>query len=409
MNCKSVWRLITVVVLTTALITGCGGASGGGLTAKASEYDFLKKMAEEEKGDEENEKSEPGVKTELPALTGIDGTVNLTGIQYTLPFDLTELLADGWTGNYNLDTDLDGMTQTFLYLTKDGLGDTDVSFYIFNNTGNTKKIRECQVAGLEVDENNAGKAAFSLSNGLTVGDDMDTVKERMGLPTDTYDGDHYIELAYGENQEKGMITFLWPKDESYIASIEVEHYVVEETASSEEVPAYLSEYSAPSSMGEDFDSGIFSLDGVLYQLSCPLSELIENGWHLTKDEAVPAGNTAIVYLRKKDAEISAYVRNYADNQVPSSNCALYKIGGVYLDLSSAPDLLLPKGFSLGVDQDELESILDSSSFDFEKDDTHETLTSYIYNDYSKRTELYVSYDKEDKRIYSIRYERDVWP
>lgn len=406
MNRKKAERMILTIVLTAALMAGCGSAAGGGaLKAKASEYDFIKEMMEKEaEKDKDSEGENDGV---LPALTGIDCSIELAGKKYTIPFDLSDLLADGWTGYYDFDAALDGRTQTFLYLTKDGLGDQTVDFTIFNGTGNAQKLRDCKVAGIQVTQDEAGKAAFSLSNGLTVGDSIDTVKEKMGLPTSVDDNENYTELEYGSDVEKGKISFYWDKRETY-NYIEVEHYIVEETESSEEVPDYLHEYTAPSAMGEDFDSGVFSLDGVLYRLSCPLYELTGNGWKPEVDKAVAAGTTEIVYLHKNGATLVAYVRNYADYQVPASNCALYQIG-VDLDLSSAPDLLLPKGFKLDIDLDTLESILDSSSLDFEKNDTHEILTNFSYLDYSRKTSFFVSYDKENKRLYSIKYSRDVWP
>jgi hypothetical protein len=425
MKLRHLGKLMLVSVLAAALVTGCGGSGSPSEPKESVEETAAEETVTEEPPEEEAPEAEeteealpeeeaaeeaPAVNAGSPAVTGqLDASFNLYGKKYTLPMKLTDLEADGWSADgYDKSDTLEGYNYSLIYLERKDAEDTEVRVEVFNPTGNTITLAETSVAGIEVYNYDTEKLQFSLGNGLTPADDPDTVKQTMGEPDSTSDEDDYTMFEYGEYRETtGKITFYWSKDEEKKDSyIELEFFTMEETASSSEVPEYFSKYTAPSALGEDLDSGTFSLDGTLYQVPCPVSELIANGWTVTDDADVPAGGIDHVYLEKNGAEVTCMVENFADYQTTGSNSAAISVEIRAYDDTKIPELLLPKGISMNTDKETLESALEESSVDFDKNETE-----YSIGYYSSGSDIGYSilYGNEEQRLISVQISNSVWP
>ena len=321
MNHRRVWSLITACILSAALITGCGGGSA----ASTSEP---KEAAEETAAAEENTVAENAGEVEAPnlaaaAATGgfdvpapaIDCSFELDGKKYTLPLKPQDLIADGWIDYYeDLGNELSGTEDTqgvFYKNDKDGKMGPTVNVWFYNNTGSVKKGSECMISGIYFEQGTLEKCSFSLGNGLKPGDDPAAVSELMGTPFYTDDESNPRYFYYGEDKETGQIRFDWDKDNPSKSFIMIEYYPAAEITTSEEVPEYLSRYKAPAAMGEDFDSGTFSLGGTLYQLPCPVSELLGQGWTLEDTTPVPGHNANYVKITKDGVSLYVTLANYA--------------------------------------------------------------------------------------------------
>ncbi len=177
----------------------------------------------------------------------VDCSFTLEGKEYTLPFDYSVLEADGWSTDIDASQELGGMTYTFIYMKKDNKG--SMTFYVYNGSGNNKAVKNCQVAGIKCSKDTLDDYSFALSKGIKPGDDQETVEAAMGTPTNSNDYDSSVQIDYGESSNTGQISFVW-FTESGNAEIEVSNYQKEETTTSSKVPAYLSEYTAPTAIGD---------------------------------------------------------------------------------------------------------------------------------------------------------------
>ena len=227
----------------------------------------------------------------------------------------------------------------------------------------------------------------------------------MGTPYYTDDESDPGYYYYGESSETGQIIFSWNKDNPSKSYILIEYYPAAEVSTSEEVPEYLSKYKAPAAMGEDLDSGTFSLEGTLYQLPCPVSELLSNGWTMEFNDPVPAGNSEYLKITKNDSSLWVTLINYADYQTIPSNCAVCSIVGYNVE-GSFPDLQLPEGVTFDLDRSTLESIMEGSPISFSPSE-HDSDTLFHG---SAAYSCNFTYDNQEDYLEEIQYSfLSGWP
>ena len=326
---KAKKRGLTLGLLLMLLLAfaGCGGASQDS-SSPADDKEEATTASTEAAGPEEETTAEEVTtqaseeETITQEAAAVDCSFTLEGKNYTLPFDYSTLEADGWKAAADMDEELGGMTYTSLQMQKKGIDDDYLYFDIYNGSGNKTKLKDCQVAGIEVRKQNLDNFSFALANGLKPGDDKAAVEKIMGSPTSGNEYDKYVNSFYGENRDTGQIGFVWWKDseakENGNDSIELRYFKRVATATSTQGADYLDSYKAPTMLGEDFNSSTVSIDKVIYRLPCPVAEFTKNGWSLKKEESVMAGRDAYCYLEKDGKELSINVTNYADVQLGAS-------------------------------------------------------------------------------------------
>ena len=345
MKLMKLTSLVGVLTLSVSLaLSGCGGGSGTEnetTTADAAISEESTMPEDVTTASVETEETEGRNNFMGTNQAQVDCSFKLEGKSYTLPFAYSQLEADGWTTDIDMDQELDAYTYTFIHIRKDGKDET-ISVDLFNGTGNTQKLKDCKVSAIEFTERLTQSYSFELGNGIKPGDDQATVTAAMGTPTNTSDSDSYSSIYYGESRDSGQIGFVWWKDAETVANgnnqLTVSYYQREGSATSNEVPAYLSEYKAPSAMGGDFDSSTFTLDGTVYQLPCPVTEFTKNGWTITDSEDIPAGRESYGgYMEKNGVKLSVNFYNYADYQTTAENCAVSEIeANVYGEMIRSP-------------------------------------------------------------------------
>lgn len=419
MKKKKLTSILGVLTLSAALfLTGCGGGTSD--SGKESESTTSKIAVGEESTVPENVTSAPAETTgSLNAISGgeeaqVDCSFTLEGKSYTLPFDYSQLEADGWKTDTDLNQELQGYTYTFIFIEKEGK-EGHLTVDLYNGTGNTKKLKDCKVSEIEVNSRDLENYSFSLANSLKPGDDINTVTTIMGTPTNSNADDHDTTYTYGESRDTGQISFVWFADDAETGEegekrITVAYFQKEASLTSNDVPAYLSEYQAPTAMGNDFDSATFTLDGVVYKLPCPTSEFVKNGWTLTESADVPAGRESLDgQMEKNGVKINLHFSNFADYQTSGENCAVSEIEmTAYSDDDPIPNLQLPMNVNCSMKKDALETALAGSSVKFDKNES-DTSISYSYDDYKLGTEAYFYYNLDNDRINSLRISGEKWP
>lgn len=192
MQMKKIWSIVSAVVLLAVLATGCGGGSAG--TAQKN------------------------------------SSFELEGKTYTVPFALTDLKDDGWeprgtTWEELAEEDIGENTISWVYLSKDGKEDLHAD--IISAPGEGQKITDCQVYCISAEETIDAPFpySFSLSNGIKLRDTLDSIKEKMGEPTeeheDANENDTTIIAIYDIDAENVSIEFYQSQKASYVYNIKI--------------------------------------------------------------------------------------------------------------------------------------------------------------------------------------------
>ena len=154
----------------------------------------------------------------------------------------------------------------------------------------------------------------------------------------------------------------------------------------EEIPGYLSYYSAPSSLGSDLHKPIVSIEGDLYQFPCPVRAFLKNGWTGDNlDDIVAPGPTSTLTLTRNGKTIRfGNVSNPLAESTTVRNCV---VEGIIIDndpneneyWNSSIILYLPNNITLGSSREYVMSVLPS---DFKKETDYYGRVFYRYTIYN---------------------------
>ena len=270
-----------------------------------------------------------------------------------------EFEALGWT--YNDDTSYMLLADEYLVAEsweKDGI---KVYTEIANATINGATLDNCIVSGISFDEYYMKdcNVEVMLPGGIVYGvATKDDIIAAYGEPSDTYEGTNYTKLTYEQDWYQ-EVTLYVDVETGLLNEIEIENLVALEGGDNNvytDVPELVTKYVAPTELGEDLYSFNMELEGALYTLPCPLSELLANGFTYIEDETdeyVAAGSHGWVELTYNNQNYSCIVRNYADYATTVENCFVTEIkSGIY-----DPDykLTLPCSITRGMSEADLQA------------------------------------------------------
>ena len=371
------------------------------------ELDDAKAANNETKEKKEQEKNSDTASEEDIEMSDelYDFTFTLDGVVYQLPFDYSQLTANGWTissTGYSEDYMMAANSYENIYFAKNG---NKVMFEPINMSGNSKKLKDCKIGGIEVENNDlVDTALFSIAKGINTESTLEEVTSAFGTASTTnkyddytvvrYEKDNYIEFSmycYNENTDYNQISMRnFESDES------------DETEVSADVPKYLSEYAAPAELGDDFLSGNIEIAGKLYTLPAPVSEFLDDGWTIqSKSNGVGSMNTDSVTIEKDGKKLSLYIENLADYQTIPENCAVYR---VYAYADDGISVKIPKGLSFDSTKADVEAAK-SEEFSYYKS---ESSYSYSYDKYDEGYSLDIYVDAATEKISQFSVSCKIW-
>jgi hypothetical protein len=364
---------------------------------------------------EDDPKDEPGtnegaVQTEEKEILMSDDPADLTflldGVVYQLPFDFSRLAKNGWNiadGGYSSTTLVAGHGIESFRMVRDG---QFIGIEVYNNSGNALEIAQCTVVEIQV---SATVETFQVAKGITAADSVDKVEQTLGTPSGKRDGQSSVRLIYGdaETLEYGVILEI-QKDEAdkKYSYITVKSKLPEDkkTETSKDVPDYLSEYTAPASLGNDLYSGTIQIEGDLYRIPAPLSAFIQKGWKMESSPShLAAGETGKqITLSRNGKKMDVRLANFASYQTTPENCAVTR---VYIEDDKDVSFVLPREIKDGMTLSQVESLIPS---DMEKSGSGTTIrySHYIFKD--RDFCIYISVDVETDKIEYIVVEEEVW-
>ena len=335
----------------------------------------------------------------------MDYTFSLEGVVYQLPFEYQKLLENGWTissSDYSNETLVAGQDEEGFYVVQNG---KQIYVSVFNTSGNSQKISQCLVGGIEVEVGSG--VDFKIAKNVTPSASSAEIIDTFGTPAKRETASDCERLIYGEAYSDEYVEFTVWLEDGYqkFSSIDMRCYRVDElqqTETNEKAPDYLATYREPAALGSDFTSGIVEVDGDLYQLPAPVQKFLDNGWVVSGGSGfVTAGGTDMISLSRNDVEIDLDIANYAEYQTTPANCAVVGIS----EYGESGCVVLPGNIKLGLTAAEAEAATAGKA-----EKTEGTYSvSFSYYEYEKRNfSVYISVDKELGKVSSVSLDNKIW-
>lgn len=176
---------------------------------------------------------------------------------------------------------------------------------------------------------------------------------------------------------------------------------------------YLLDYQQPQALGTDISVPIISIENQLYQLPCPVSKFLSNGWvlHTENIDELFAGCYANAYLSMNDIIIWVEIGNFSEVDVDVDECAVY---GVWVTIDDGIDVCLPgdEPITFGMTKNELENALpDENSIDalYCYDEiAYYSYSTSVSSDLGGGRMVCIDVDKDTEIVESIYIMCDEW-
>ena len=406
-----------VLVLAMLLSTGCGSLSLLGGDATNEMQETVSKLTDAFANKTNDTDSNVEVKDEALANSETknadvvmsddlyDFTFILDGVTYQLPFAYSELVENGWELDWGADSEEDTIaanTYETLYMTKYG---ASISIDIMNLSGNSQKIKDLMVGGIQTDlDSVADPEFFSIAKGVNLISTIDDIKAAFGPANDTYKGEGYTSLTYypDEYDYNVSVDFYIDEEDEIWNSIYLTNRIrttPDKTETSTEVPAYLATYKEPKELGDDLFDPVLELEGDMYHLPAPVQAFTDNGWEiLSRPNKVGSGNSESIEIERNGKTLYVDIFNFAEYQTIPENCAVYEIS-VWKDEDIS--ICIPKGITFDSTIEQVEEVIPKTfdSYDGE---------GYYYDDYKSGYSLSVQFDDALKGVELIRMSSSEW-
>lgn len=348
-----------------------------------------KEPDETEPEETEPEETEPPKETKPSASVALsddwkDFTFELAGVTYQLPMHYDQFVANGWKldgtrSDVTEDYLVPGYTRVYAYLTN---GAVYFSVEFVNMSGHARAVKDCDIGAITIEAND--NLALKLAKDIHILSTVDEIQAAFGTPSSMNAYTDYSSLKYEVDTYIVMSFYVYSEKTTY-NEVTLRNLIPtdrDETVVSEERPAYLDDYVAPTELGDDITDTVFELDGVLYQLPCPIEEFTNNGWVITSDSIGTLGamNESSGITMKKDGNtIFANLTNFSDKETYSRNCAVsgIQLQGYYFKEAAQDIVKLPGGVHMWSTIEEVEELYKyfdrydgsySTSFTYDSDD-----------------------------------------
>jgi len=331
-----------------------------------------------------------------------DFQISVDGTVYQFPMWAADFEALGWT----YDGDASQTLSSNQYTTTESWDKGEFSVYtqLANLSMNTVGITEAMVAGITFEEYQLDGCDWDiiLPKGIQYGvSNTEDVIAAYGDPTDEYDGELYYKMTYEKDFYQEIHIYV-SKETNVINKIEIQNIVELEGADNSvdsTVPDVVKNYKAPTSLGDDLYGFDIELEGNLYTLPCPVSELLANGFTINEDNSEAAfgaqgsGWLELVYNIQKFHTI---VRNYADYATTAENCFLIDIESSCFE----PDynLVIPCGIKRGDSEESVLEILKDYNYEVEQSEGSDFTYYNVFDPEGSRLQGYTIVTKEGEVV-----------
>lgn len=299
----------------------------------------------------------------------IDNTV------YQFPMSVKDFMATGLeVASYDDPNELirPGYEESIWFSFKDG---SMFTAYVANFAKSEAPVTDCHVVGVALYRNReaASEILFDttkikMAKNIILGvSTYDEVISAYGEATDMSYYEEFGTIKYSEDLYRGIeLSF----DESNILKeIDIENIeelddVVDQDISGN-IPEQVANYVAPSSLGTDISSGVFELEGELYKLPLPLSELLNDGWQITEKSAdsIAGLDNEHVNLSKGNVAITNInLVNHENYEVILENGIIESIDSTKFEYGKEGQLILPGNITEGTSESQFKKSLKNHTY-----------------------------------------------
>lgn len=323
-----------------------------------------------------------------------DFQVQVGNIVYQFPMSVEDFMKTGLTlGDEDANQKISSGYGTSVYFTyADG---SEVLVQLVNFSKNETLAKDCHVVGITLNSQESeyspikfDTSQIKLAKNIVLGvSTLDDVKAAYGKPNETSERDDYGEKKTHWTYTKSLyhsVEFDF-NSENILLQIRMENVEkpknIKETGPSNEVPDMVKNYVKPTKLGTDLTSGIFKLEGDLYRLPCPLSELMGNGWKVVEKSAstIAGRNSAYVSIAKGNVQIdNVYLRNYEEYEVPIKYGIIEKIDSTGFTYGKEGNIIIPNGINMDTKASAVDSTFEKANAE-RKDDIGTEYTYTIEN------------------------------
>lgn len=335
----------------------------------------------------------------------IDNTV------YQFPMSVSDFMATGLSvSSYDDPNELirPGYEESIWFTYNDG---SKFIAYVVNFAKSEAPVTDCHVVGVSLYSNQeaASEILFDttkikMAKNITLGvSTYDDVVSAYGNANDTSLYEEFGKIKYAEDLYRSVeFTF----DESNILkAIDIENIEqptdVIDQGISNKTPEKVANYVAPSSLGSDISSGVFELEGQIYKLPVPVSELLNDGWKITNQSADSIAGLDIEYvdLSKGNVTITdVKLANDENYEVTIENGIIEDIDSTSFEYGQEGKVVLPGNITEGSSESQFKQALVNHSYT-----TRDSAGSITYSIQSGNYTVNVNVENGTVQYVSISY------
>lgn len=313
----------------------------------------------------------------------------------TLPVWYSELEAAGWTFKGDATKEMAAHTsENWHEWEKDGV---KLSATMSNYSVNSVPYSECLVTkiGYSLVPYNSEEDIVTLPEGIQMHKSTyEDVVKAYGEPDREGDKDDVLYMIFYKFDFEHNVNFVFHTENDVVYAVELECEEMVEGVNNEidgTRPEILDTYMAPTELSSNPYDTTLELDGVMYQLPCPVEEFLENGWTIEEgnDYVISPGVGEKCTLVKDDVYIRGYFRCPVKDAVTADNSMVTSLEVSFYGGEKYP-LSLYGGISIGeeIAEDELITLFEDMEVDA---DTSNKRMHFFYISSKKESETDVKY------------------
>ena len=309
---KDILIIVCISLFISLLIGGCVQNAATSEEAETS-------MTSDSSSDEKSKEAIPHT------ITVEDLSFCINGISYQLPIKISDLINDGWYLENEADADIIlgyKKSKGSVYIYAPDYSER-MTINVINFLYDASPLTDCYVNEISIDtpnnQNSFSEISFSsLELNMSNCTPSDIIKA-LGEPdatVDTLDLYYSYNINHESENNNSYISMHFDDENSTINRLSITNTTAPagliQAEVSEEKPSYLSEYVAPTSLGENLLSGNIEISNKVYNIPAPLQEFIEDGWEwdcTENTDIIGAEQTIPVFLTKNGNILFLHVYN----------------------------------------------------------------------------------------------------
>ncbi len=339
--------------------------------------------------------------------------MSVDGVIYQFPMWYSDFEALGWSYKNADEADTNTLTSN-QYTTSEVWKKDGFTVYapFANLSMNAVPFSKAMVAGITFDKFNLKDCTWEikLPKGIQYGvSTKDDIITAYGTPSSDYDGENYYKMEYKYDTYQTIELYVY-KDTGVLEQIKIRNITELEGADNSidaTIPEIVKNYIAPAELGTDLYQFNFELEGKLYKLPCPVSQLLANGFTYNAEDTnteIAAGSFGWIELKYNNQTYRAIARNHADYATVIENCFLTSMKSSIHDPDFA--LTIPCSITRGMSEDDLLKALEG--FHYETDESSSFKYYKVWDPNGRRTN-YIEIVVKDGEVAIIELQNDVKP